>query len=109
MTALSPARQAWDAPVAYRFGVAMGIEANPYSGELLRSIRVAAAQAGCEITLADTGDSVSEEAAVVRALAGDRVDGVLLVPAPGDDAVINGLVAVPVMIVPVPGVKLAGA
>jgi len=92
MTALSPARQAWDAPVAYRFGVAMGIEANPYSGELLRSIRVAAAQAGCEITLADTGDSVSEEAAVVRALAGDRVDGVLLVPAPGDDAVINGLV-----------------
>jgi LacI family transcriptional regulator len=92
MTALLPASRVWDPPVTYRFGVAMGVEASPYTGELLRSIRVAAADAGCEITVADTGDSVSEEAAVVRALAGDRVDGVLLVPAPGDDAVINGLV-----------------
>ncbi|MFE0020576.1 LacI family DNA-binding transcriptional regulator [Amycolatopsis sp. NPDC059021] len=92
MTALSPELPLWEPPVTHRFGVAMGMHASPYSGELLRSIRVAAAQAGCEVTLADTGDSVSEEAAVIRALRADRVDGVLLVPAAGDDAVINGLV-----------------
>ena len=92
MTALSPELRVWDPPVTHRFGVAMGLHANPYSGELLRSIRAAAAAAGCEVTLADTGDTVSEEAAVVRALRADLVDGVLLVPAPGDEAVINGLV-----------------
>jgi len=82
----------WDPPVTYRIGVAMGTRANPYSGELLRSIRAAAAQAGCDVTLADTGDTVSEEAAVVRALRADLVDGVLLVPSAGADAVVNGLV-----------------
>jgi LacI family transcriptional regulator len=92
MTALSPELRLWDPPVTYRIGVAMGTHAHPYSGELLRSIRAAAAQAGCDVTLAETGDSVSEEAAVVRALRADLVDGVLLVPSPGDDAVINGLV-----------------
>jgi LacI family transcriptional regulator len=92
MTALSPEIRLWDPPVTYRIGVAMGVHANPYSGELLRSIRAAAAQAGCDVMLADTGDTVSEEAAVVRALRADLVDGVLLVPSAGDDAVINGLV-----------------
>jgi len=82
----------WDPPVTYRIGVAMGTHAHPYSGELLRSIRAAADQAGCDVMLADTGDSVGEEASVVRALRADLVDGVLLVPSPGDDAVINGLV-----------------
>lgn len=82
----------WDPPVTHRIGVAMGTHANPYSSELLRSIRAAAAQAGCDVTLADTGDTVSEEAALVRALRADLVDGVLLVPAVGDEAVINGLV-----------------
>jgi LacI family transcriptional regulator len=92
MTALSPELRLWDPPVTYRIGVAMGVHANPYSGELLRSIRGAAAQAGCDVMLADTEDTVSEEAAVVRALRADLVDGVLLVPSPGDEAVINGLV-----------------
>jgi LacI family transcriptional regulator len=91
MTALSPELRVWEPPVTHRFGVAMGMHANPYSGELLRSIRRAAAQAGCEVTLVDTGDSVSEEAALVRAQRAERVDGMLLVPAAGDDAVINGL------------------
>lgn len=91
MTALSPELRVWEPPVTHRFGVAMGMHANPYSGELLRSIRRAAARAGCEVTLVDTGDSVSEEAALVRAQRAERVDGMLLVPAAGDDAVINGL------------------
>lgn len=91
MTALSPELRVWEPPVTHRFGVAMGMHANPYSGELLRSIRRAAAQAGCEVTLVDTGDSVSDEAALVRAQRAERVDGMLLVPAAGDDAVINGL------------------
>jgi LacI family transcriptional regulator len=92
MTALSPELRLWDPPVTYRIGVAMGTHAHPYSGELLRSIRAAAAEAGCDVMLADTGDSVGEEASGVRALRADLVDGVLLVPSPGDDAVINGLV-----------------
>ncbi|WP_326838119.1 substrate-binding domain-containing protein [Amycolatopsis rhabdoformis] len=92
MTALAPEIPVWDTPVTHRFGVALGMHANPYTGDLLRAIRGAAARAGCDLMLADTRDSVAEEAAVVRALRADRVDGVLLVPAPGDDAVINGLV-----------------
>ncbi len=92
MTALSPELRLWDPPVTYRIGVAMGVQANPYSGELLRAIRAAAAQAGCDVVLADTEDAVGEEAAVVRALRADLVDGVLLVPSTGDEAVINGLV-----------------
>ncbi|MEC3975653.1 LacI family DNA-binding transcriptional regulator [Amycolatopsis sp. H20-H5] len=92
MTALSPELPLWDTPVTHRFGVAMAMRANPYAGELLRAIDLTAAQSGCVITLADTGDSVSEEAAVIRALRADRVDGVLLVPSAGDEAVINGLV-----------------
>lgn len=92
MTALAPVAPVWDPPVTYRFGVALGRHANPYNDRLLRAIRGAAARAGCDLLLADTADSVREEAAVVRALRADRVDGVLLVPAPGDDAVVNGLV-----------------
>ncbi|MEV7039955.1 substrate-binding domain-containing protein [Amycolatopsis sp. NPDC051061] len=92
MTALSPELRLWDPPVTYRIGVAMGTHANPYSGELLRSIRAAAAQAGCDVTLADTGDTASEEASLVHALRADLVDGVLLVPSAGGEAVINGLV-----------------
>jgi LacI family transcriptional regulator len=59
---------------------------------VLRAIELAAFEAGCRLTLADTGDSVSEEAAMIRALHEDSVDGVLLVPAAGDEDVINGLV-----------------
>ncbi|GHG40635.1 MULTISPECIES: LacI family DNA-binding transcriptional regulator [Amycolatopsis] len=92
MTALSPDLRLWDPPVTYRIGVAMGVDTHPYSGELLRAIRAAAAQAGCDVVLADTEDTVGEEAAVVRALRADLVDGVLLVPSAGDEAVINGLV-----------------
>ncbi|HWD04664.1 MAG TPA: substrate-binding domain-containing protein [Amycolatopsis sp.] len=92
MTALAPEIPHWDTPVTHRFGVALGMHANPYTRDLLRAIRGAAARAGCDLMLADTRDSVSEEAAVVRALRADRVDGVLLVPAPGDDAVVSGLV-----------------
>jgi LacI family transcriptional regulator len=92
MTALSPELRSWDPPVTHRIGVAMGTHATPYSGELLRSIRAAAAQAGCDVTLADTGDTAAEEAAVVHSLRANRVDGVLLVPSAGDEAVINGLV-----------------
>jgi LacI family transcriptional regulator len=92
MTALAPEMPLWTPPVTRRFGVAMGMHASPYSGELLRAMRAAAARTGCDLVLADTRDVVSEEAAVVHALGADRLDGVLLVPAPGDDAVINGLV-----------------
>ncbi|MEU5258341.1 substrate-binding domain-containing protein [Amycolatopsis sp. NPDC021455] len=92
MTALSPDLRLWDPPVTYRIGVAMGGQANPYSGELLRAIRGAAAESGCDVVLAETEDTAGEEAAVVRALRADLVDGVLLVPAAGDEAVINGLV-----------------
>ncbi|MEU4518268.1 substrate-binding domain-containing protein [Amycolatopsis sp. NPDC024027] len=92
MTALSPDLRLWDPPVTYRIGVAMGVHAHPYSGELLRAIRAAAAQAGCDVVLAETEDTAGEEAAVVRALRADLVDGVLLVPSAGDEAVINGLV-----------------
>ncbi|MBB4687445.1 LacI family DNA-binding transcriptional regulator [Amycolatopsis jiangsuensis] len=92
MTVLAPVAPVWDPPVAYRFGVALGRHANPYNDRLLRAIRGAAARSGCDLLLADTGDSVREEAAVVRALRADRVDGMLLVPAPGDEAVVNGLV-----------------
>ncbi|MEV6876347.1 substrate-binding domain-containing protein [Amycolatopsis sp. NPDC051128] len=92
MTVLSPELRLWDPPVTFRIGVAMGVHANPYSGELLRSIRAAAAQAGCDVMLSDTEDTVSDETAVMHALRADLVDGVLLVPAPGDEAVINGLV-----------------
>jgi LacI family transcriptional regulator len=91
MTTLSPALPLWHTHVTHRFGVAMAT-ASPHAREILRAIESAAAEAGCALTIADTGDSVSEEAAVIRALRADRVDGVLLVPAAGDDAVINGLV-----------------
>jgi LacI family transcriptional regulator len=67
---------------------------DPDARELLRAVESAAIEAGCALTHADTGDSVSGEAAMVRSLRTDRVNGVLLVPASGDDAVINGLVRV---------------
>jgi LacI family transcriptional regulator len=92
MTALAPEIPRWTPPVARRLRVVMGMHASPYSGELLCAMREAAAQAGCYLVLTDTGDTVSEEAAVVDRLEADHVDGVLLVPAPGDEAVINGLV-----------------
>jgi LacI family transcriptional regulator len=66
--------------------------ADLHARTVLRSIELAALEAGCRLTLADTGDSVSEEASVVRSLYEDRVDGVLLVPAAGDEDVVNGLV-----------------
>ena len=101
MTALAPEIPLWTPPVARRLRVVMGMHASPYSGELLRAMREAAALAGCYLVLTDTGDTVSEEAAVVGSLEADHVDGVLLVPAPGDEAVINGLVrsGVPTVVV----------
>jgi LacI family transcriptional regulator len=65
---------------------------DPHARELLRAIESAAIEASCALLLTDTGDSVSREAAMVRSLRADRVNGVLLVPATGDDAVVNGLV-----------------
>jgi LacI family transcriptional regulator len=91
MTALSPELPVWDRHVTHRFAVAMATS-DPHSRRVLRAIESAAVEAGCLLALADTGDSVSEEAAVVRSLRTDRVDGVILVPAAGDEAVINGLV-----------------
>ncbi|MET9261915.1 substrate-binding domain-containing protein [Amycolatopsis sp. NPDC004079] len=92
MTVLAPEVSHWDLPVTHRFGVALGRHASPYHDQLLRAIRGAAARAGCDLLLADTSDCPREEAEVLRALQADRVDGVLLVPAPGDEAVVNGLV-----------------
>ncbi|MCU1681660.1 MAG: hypothetical protein JWQ81_2399 [Amycolatopsis sp.] len=97
MTALLPelplvGNQLSSLPGPCRFGVAMATEAGPNAVKMLKAIRSAAAEAGCAITVSETGDSVSEEAAVIRALRADRVDGVLLVPSAGDDAIVNGLV-----------------
>jgi LacI family transcriptional regulator len=91
MTVLSPALPLWDKHVAHRLGVAMAVS-DPHARELLRAIESAAIEASCALMLTDTGDSVSREAAMVRSLRADRVNGVLLVPATGDDAVVNGLV-----------------
>ena len=91
MTVLSPALPLWDKHVAHRFGVAMAVS-DPHARELLRAIESAAIEASCALMLTDTGDSVSREAAMIRSLRADRVNGVLLVPATGDDAVVNGLV-----------------
>jgi LacI family transcriptional regulator len=91
MTALSPALPVWSRHVTHRFGVAMAVS-DLHARTVLRAIELAALEAGCRLTLADTGDSVSEEAAVIRSLYEDRVDGVLLVPAAGDEDVVDGLV-----------------
>jgi LacI family transcriptional regulator len=97
MTALLPDMPLMGRPLqpprtACRFGVAMATGAGPNAVELLKAIRSAAAEAGCGIKVSETGDNVNEEAAVIRALRADRVDGVLLVPSAGDDAIVNTLV-----------------
>lgn len=94
MTAVSPELPLWDTPVTHRFGVAMSLHdpSNPHVTRVVHAIEDAAADAGCAITLADTGDSVATEAEVVRSLREQNVDGVLLSPAAGDDSVVTGLV-----------------
>jgi LacI family transcriptional regulator len=92
MTALSENVPFLGTSVTHRFGVAMALDATPYSTELSEAIESAAGEAGCSVVFADTGDSAWTEAEVVRRLRAQCVDGLLLTPAAGDDAVVTELV-----------------
>jgi LacI family transcriptional regulator len=74
-------------------GIAISLVANPYFGELMRSIEQEAAAAGYTVLLADTHDAVDTERATVRMLRSRRVDGLLLTPSPCDGSVIGELVS----------------
>lgn len=63
-------------------GVAMSASANPYFGDLIRSIESAAHRAGYMLMLGDTHDDPTVEKQVVDNLANRRVDGIIMAPSP---------------------------
>ncbi|MGH3518091.1 MAG: LacI family DNA-binding transcriptional regulator [Haloechinothrix sp.] len=81
-------------PVMRRLGLAVALDANPHTATLTEAIVRAAEQTGCRVLIADTQDSVDSERAAVRELRDRGVDGLLLSPCAGDDAVINHLLRV---------------
>lgn len=92
MSAPSGARPQWHPPVTYRFGVAMAAGAGPHSEGLAKAIAAAGRAAACAVTFADCTDTVAAELTEVRALRAQGVDGLLLLPSPGSDTVVTGLV-----------------
>ncbi|RZQ65206.1 substrate-binding domain-containing protein [Amycolatopsis suaedae] len=92
MTALSSDLPLLRAPFTHRLGVAMALHDGPRTTALIAAIEAAADEAGCTVTLADTENVVATETRVVRSLRASGMDGLLLTPSAGDDAVISGLV-----------------
>lgn len=82
-------------------GLALPVEATPHAAALTDAIARAAHEADVPVLVADTTDSVTGERDAVRALRERRIDGLLLSPAPGDEAVVNQLLrlAVPTVLV----------
>lgn len=72
-------------------GVAISVLTNPYFGELVHAIDDSASDAGFLALLSDTREDVERERAVVEAMLGRRVDGLLLAPAPGDADLLDHL------------------
>lgn len=64
-------------------GLAISSVADPYFGDLIRSIERGARAAGYMVVLADTYDDPQTERQVVEQLLDRRVDGVLLAPSAG--------------------------
>lgn len=82
-------------------GVALPMEATPHAETLIAALDRATYEAGVRLLVADTGNHVVGERDAVRALREGHIDGLLLTPAPGDDAVVNQLLrlAVPTVLV----------
>ncbi|PXY31509.1 LacI family DNA-binding transcriptional regulator [Prauserella muralis] len=74
-------------------GVAISLLANPYFAVLMQTIEREAAAAGYTVLLSDTHDTADTEQSIVRALRARRVEGLLLTPVPGDNAVVSELVS----------------
>jgi LacI family transcriptional regulator len=89
MTALLPGRPVSASSVAHHVGVVMDLDAGPRSARLAEAVIVAGRMAGCAVTFADTRNTGAFDA--VSCLATDGADGVLIVPAPGDEPVVTRL------------------
>lgn len=64
-------------------GLAISSAANPYFGDLIRSVEANARAAGYMLMLADTHDDSEVERRVVEELLSRRTDGILLAPSAG--------------------------
>lgn len=71
-------------------GVAITPQSDRHFATLLRAIEWVAAQQGYAVLFADTHDDPETELAKVRSLRARRVDGLLLMPSPGDSTVSSG-------------------
>lgn len=74
-------------------GVVITPQSDPYFATLLQAIEHAATEKGYAVLLADTHDNPDTELAKVRSLRSRRIDGLLLMPSPGDSAVLSELVS----------------
>ncbi|WP_083666691.1 LacI family DNA-binding transcriptional regulator [Saccharomonospora sp. CUA-673] len=74
-------------------GLAVSLSGSPHVATLVQAIEREAAAADHTVLLSDTRDDVDIERAVVRALRSHRIEGVLLVSAPGDKEVVDELLA----------------
>lgn len=79
-------------PAVRRIGLAIAMDSVPYAHALADAVADAAAEVHCQVLIADTRDAVDVELAAVRELRARKIDGLLLTPAAGDDAVVNHLV-----------------
>nr|ARU12486.1 LacI type transcriptional regulator [Agrobacterium tumefaciens] len=61
-------------------GVIVGDIENPYFGLAVRGISDAAASAGFDVVLSNSGEDLTREKAAVRVLLGKRVDGLIVAP-----------------------------
>ncbi len=78
--------------IGRRLGLALALDADPHVAGLTEAIVRAAEEADGQVLIADTHDSIDAEQAAVQALRDHGIDGLLLSPAAGDDAVINYVV-----------------
>ncbi|TWH21504.1 LacI family DNA-binding transcriptional regulator [Prauserella rugosa] len=74
-------------------GLAVSLSGSPHVATLVQAIEREAAAAGYTVLLSDTHDDVETQRSVVRALRAHRVEGLLLVSAPGDKEVVDELLA----------------
>lgn len=60
--------------------------ANPFYSELALGVEKAVAERGMKVVLSNTGGAISQEREIVDDLAARRVDGIIVVPAGGDQS-----------------------
>lgn len=80
-------------------GVALTQLSDPYFAVLLQAIERAAAAAGYTVLLSSIPDTPETEHTIVRTLLAHRVEGLLLTPALGDDALIDELISLAIPVV----------